>query len=140
MDVYHKVLLKLYQTTGGKDSQTVDLKDLVKNLGFLGNYNDISQMLSGQGWIAETPKLNYVRITHWGVNEVKKEVKKSESDEPDATQIVKKATTNLIADTKQFVISLEEFASDASKENFAQIERKLNDINAAISKLRANIK
>ena len=136
MDVYHKVLLKLYQVTGGKDSQITDLKDLVKNLGFLGNYNDISQMLSGQGWIAETPKLNYVRITHWGVNEVNK----SGSGEPDTTQIVKKATTSLIADTKQFVISLEEFESDASKDNFGQVEKKLNDINTAINKLRANVK
>lgn len=135
MDVYHKVLLKLYQTTGGKDSQTVDLKDLVKNLGFLGNYNDISQMLSGQGWIVETPKLNYVRITHWGVSEIKK----IENTEPDSTQIVRKATVNLIADAKQLVISLEEFISDTSKENLRQIDRKLNDVNEAINKLRANI-
>lgn len=136
MDVYHKVLLKLYQTTGGKDSQTVDLKDLIKNLGFLGNYNDIAQMLSGQGWIAETPRLNYVRITHWGVNEARK----SEGSEPDAIEIIKKAATNLIADTKQFVISLETFATDASTENFGQVEKKLNDINLAVIKLRANVK
>jgi len=86
MDVYQKVLLKLYQVTGGKDSYTVDLKDLVKGQGFLGNYNEIFQMLNGQGWIAETPKANYVRITHWGV----KEAKKSGNNLPKATQIVKR--------------------------------------------------
>lgn len=135
MDVYHKVLLKLYQVTGGKDSQTVDLKDLVKNLGFLGNYNDIFQMLSGQGWVAETPKLNYVRITHWGV----KEANKSGNGETDVAQVVKNQAANLVSDTKQFLILLEEFASDTSRENFGQVENKLNIINSAINKLRANI-
>ncbi len=47
MDVYHKVLSKLYQVTDGKDSHAVDLKDLVKSLGFLGSYDDILQQLSG---------------------------------------------------------------------------------------------
>jgi hypothetical protein len=135
MDVYHKVLQKLYETTGGKDSQTVDLKDLVKGQGFLGNYEDIFQMLNGQGWIAETPKLNYVKITHWGV----KEAKKSESNGPDISQAIKKETTRLTAETKQFLIMLEEFSSDTSKENFVQIEKKLNEINLAIGKLKSSI-
>ena len=135
MDVYHKVLAKLYQVTDGKDSQAVDLKDLVKNLGFLGSYNDILQQLSGQGWVAETPKLNYVRITHWGVNEIKN----SASDQPDNTLVVKKEANRLIAETKQFSIMLEEFASDASKENFAQVEKKLNDLTAGIGKLKSNV-
>ncbi len=135
MDVYHKVLLKLYQVTGGKDSHTVDLKDLVKNLGFLGNYNDIQQMLSGQGWIAETPKLNYVRITHWGV----KEASKSDNGVPDAGQADKKEANRLIAETKQFLIMLEEFASDASEENFGRIEKKASEINAVIGKLKTGI-
>ncbi len=135
MDVYHKVLLNLYNVTGGKDSQTVDLKDLVKSHGFLGNYNDIFQMLSGQGWIAETPKANYVKITHWGV----KEVKKSDNDEPFAAQTAKKEMVRVVSDTKLFLIMLEEFASDMSKENFGQIEKKLNEIIAAISKLKSGI-
>ena len=135
MDVYHKVLNKLYEVTGGKDSHTVDLKDLVKVQGFLGNYNDIFQMLNGQGWIAETPKLNYVKITHWGV----KEAKKSENSAPDNSQNVKKEATRLIAETKQFLIMLEEFASDSSEENYAQIQKKLSEINSAIGKLKSGI-
>ncbi len=135
MDVYHKVLLKLYQVTGGKDSQLVDLKDLVKNLGFLGNYNDISQMLSSQGWIAETSKVNFVRMTHWGVNEVRN----SGTAIQDVTQVVKNSTMKIIADAKQFIISLEELSAEASQENFKEAENKLMEINAAIQKLKANI-
>ena len=135
MDVYHKVLLKLYQVTGGKDSATVDLKDLVKQLGFLGNYDDIAQMLSGQGWIVETPKLNYVKITHWGV----KEANNSDNGQPDATQAIKKEAAKLIGETKLFLIMLEEFVSDASKENLAHLEKKVNEINQAIGELKSSI-
>jgi len=135
MDVYHKVLMKLYQVTGGKDSQTVDLKDLVKNLGFLGSYDDIFQMLSGQGWIAETPKLNYVKMTHWGV----KEANVSDNGKPDEEQVVQKEAMRLLTEMKQFIIMLEEFASNTSKENFGQIEKKASEINAAIGKLKSSI-
>lgn len=135
MDVYHKILFQLYQVTGGRDSQTVDFKDLVKGQGFLGNYGDIFQMLSGQGWIIETPKADFVKITHWGV----KEARKSESGAPDASQIVKKEANRLIAETKQFLISLEDFAADSSSENFGRLEKKLNEINAAIGKLKGGI-
>jgi hypothetical protein len=136
MDVYHKVLLNLYNVTGGKDSQSVDLKDLVKNQGFLGNYGDIFQMLSGQGWIAETPKANYVRITHWGVKEVKKA---TDEVAPFAAQNAKKDAAQLISEAKLFLIMLEEFASDTSVENLRQVEKKLTEINAAIGKLKSGI-
>jgi len=135
MDVYHKVLSKLYQVTDGKDSHAVDLKDLVKSLGFLGSYDDILQQLSGQGWVAETPKLNYVRITHWGVNEIKDAV----SDQPDNTLVIKKEANRLAAETKLFLIMLEEFASDVSKEKFAEVEKKLNDLTTAIGKLKSSL-
>lgn len=114
---------------------TVDLKDLVKQLGFLGNYNDILQMLSGQGWIVETPKLNYVKITHWGV----KEAGNSGNAQPDAAQAVKKEVAKLISETKLVLIMLEEFITDVSKENLAQIEKKVNEINAAIRELKSGI-
>ena len=135
MDVYHKVLVKLYEVTGGKDSVTTDLKDLVKGQGFLGNYNDIFQMLSGQGWIAETPKLHFVKITHWGVTEVKK----AGGGQPDKSQILKKEAARIASETKMFLILLEEFSSDTSAVNFGQMEKKFNEINSAIGKLKSSI-
>jgi hypothetical protein len=135
MDVYHKVLLNLYNVTDGKDSLSVDLKELVKNQGFLGNYGDIFQMLSGQGWIAETPKANYVKITHWGV----KEIKKTSNDQPLAAHVAKKEATQLVSDVKLLIIMIEEFASNTSVENLAQVEKKLSQINAAIGNLKTSI-
>ncbi len=138
MDVYHKVLVKLYDATGGRDTLAVDFKELVKSLGFLGNYDDVTQNLSGQGWIAETTKANYVKITHWGV----KEAQKATSGDGGATnesQELKKSANHLREETKQFLIMLEEFAADVSREKFGRVEKKFGEINAAISKLKESI-
>jgi hypothetical protein len=137
MDVYHKVLVKLYEVTGGRDTQAVDFKTLVKSQGFLGNFNDIFERLNNEGWIAETPKANYVKITHWGI----KEARKSVSGAPDAddSKELKKFASRLTSDTKQFLIMLEEFAANASKEKFEQVEKKFEEINSAIEKLKESI-
>ncbi len=137
MDVYHKVLVKLYELTGGKDTQAVDFKELVKAQGFHGNYHDIFQMLNGQGWIAETPKANYVKMTHWGVKEARKST--SGTIDADGSQELKKTANRLIKDTKEFLILLEEFASDASKEKFGQVEKKFGELNSSITALKENV-
>jgi len=134
MDVYHKVLVKLYEVTGGKDTQAVDFKELVKAQGFHGNFDDIFQMLSGQGWIAETPKANYVKMTHWGVKEAQKSA--SGATDADDSQELRKTANRLIKDTKDFLIMLEEFASDSSKEKFRQVEKKFGELNSSIAALK----
>lgn len=135
MDVYHKVLMKIYEVTGGKDNQTFDLKDLVKNLGFLGNYTDISQLLNSKGWIAETRKLDTFKITHWGVKEVKQLQGGSPFDSPSYTNEV----NQLIARAKEFSIELEEFSLDASKEKMPAIEKKLAELNHLVDKIKQKI-
>ena len=41
MDVYHKILVKLYEVTGGRDSKKVDFAELLKKEGFYPSYADI---------------------------------------------------------------------------------------------------
>jgi hypothetical protein len=137
MNVYHKVLVRLYETTGGRDTQTVDLKEQVKAQGFLGNFEDIFQRLSSQGWITETSKTNYVKITHWGVKEAQKAA--SGVTDSDASNELQKNSNRLISDTKEFLALLEEFAADASKENFARVEKKFGQLNSAIGGLKESI-
>lgn len=72
MDVYHKVLAKIYEMTDGKETVNVDLKDLLKTEGFFSSLDSISKHLSTESWVTETPKQNIVRITHWGVAEAKR--------------------------------------------------------------------
>lgn len=137
MDVYHKALNKLYEATGGRDSQAVNFKELVKDLGFFGSYNDIFQILSDQGWIAETAKADFVKMTHWGV----KEAQKSSAGAPDNqnSQELKKSANRLLGDTKEFLAMLEDFAADSSKENFGLVEKKFGELNSAISKLKSSV-
>src|ERR1044072_5026754 len=108
MDVYHRVLTKLYDVTGGKESETVDLKELVKKEGFLGSYAQIKDHLSRQSWITETARPDSVKITHWGVTEAKK----SPASGDDDSQAIKKEVNRTIANTKELIIFLDELAND----------------------------
>jgi hypothetical protein len=135
MDVYHRVFAKLYEVTGGKESETVDLKELVKKEGYLGSYPQIKEHLSGQSWITETARVDSVKITHWGV----KEAKNSQTGGGDDSQAVRKEITRTISDTRELVIFLEELANDVSKENISKAEKKLGEINSAIQKLKSGV-
>jgi hypothetical protein len=135
MDVYHRVLAKLYEITGGRESEAVDLKELVKKEGYLGSYPQIKEHLSGQSWITETSRVDSVKITHWGVTEAKK----SGTGGNDSAQSARKEINRTIADTRELIIFLEELANDVSKENISRAEKKLGEINSAIQKLKASV-
>ena len=138
MDVYHKVLVKLYEVTGGKDSETVEFKDLVKDMGFLSSYPEVFKELSRQGWIAETRRPDVVKITHWGVKEAKKS--KAGGDEiSESALILKKETNRLVGNTKEFSIILEEFSSDSTEAKFKQVEKKFEELKGGIEKIKENI-
>lgn len=138
MDVYHKVLVKLYEITDGKDSQAVEFKDMIKDMGFLTSYPDIFSQLSGQGWIAETRRPDVVKITHWGVKEAKKS-QGGGATVSESMKTVSKETNRLLANTKEFSIILGEFSSDKSKDKFKQVEKKFEELNKGIYKIKENI-
>ena len=135
MDVYHRVLVKLYELTGGRESETVDLKELIKKEGYLGNYPQIKEHLSGQSWITETSRVDAVKITHWGVTEAKK----SQKGGTDDSAAVKKEINRTIADARELIIFLEELTNEVSQENIAKAEKKLAEINSAIQKLKSSV-
>ena len=135
MDVYHRVLVKLYEITGGRESEAVDLKELVKKEGYLGSYPQIKEHLSGQSWITETSRLDSVKITHWGV----KEAKKSQTSDGADSNAARKEINRTISDTRELIIFLEELANDVSQENILKAEKKLGEINTAIQKLKSSV-
>ena len=135
MDVYHRVLAKLYEITGGRESEAVDLKELVKKEGYLGSYPQIKEHLSGQSWITETSRLDSVKITHWGV----KEAKNSQTSGGSDSNAARKEISRTISDTRELIIFLEELANDVSKENILKAEKKLGEINSAIQKLKSSV-
>ena len=135
MDVYHKVLVKLYEVTQGKENQTVDFKDLVRNAGFFSNYNDIFEMLSSQGWISESKKPDYVGITHWGVSEAKK----AAGGVTDASQTLKKEANRLSNQVKELTGLIEEFSVDNSKEKFEKVGKIFDEMTTTIARLKNTV-
>ena len=72
MDVYHQILLSLYEACGGNEQKVVNLVDLIKREGFGGSLDNICTFMSDQGWIAEASAQGVYRITHWGVEEARR--------------------------------------------------------------------
>ncbi len=133
MDVYYKFIAKIYEETGGNEAQVIDLVDLVKREGFYGSYNDLFKELSSRGWIAETSKPDWIKITHWGV----REAKRAQSGE-DFTQTLQREANLLLSEAQEFTVLIEEFIKDSSNDNFVSVEKKIADINKAFSNLKAN--
>jgi hypothetical protein len=137
LDVYHKVLQNLFQATEGKSSKAVDFKNLVKQMGFHGNYADIFRRLSGEGWIAESPKPDFVSITHWGVAEVKKAA--SGTGDGNTNAEAKREANRAASTSKELAELLEEFAGNADNHNFPPIEKKLDELQTLIVQIRKNL-
>lgn len=135
MDVYHRVLVKLYEVTGGKESETVDLKELVKKEGFLGSYPQIFEHLNRQSWIVETPRPGSVKISHWGI----KEAKNSQTSGGNETQSARREVNRMISEARELIKYFEELANEPTPENIARAEKKLGEINSAIQNLKTSV-
>jgi hypothetical protein len=134
MDAYHKVLIKLYEVTNGKETEDVDFGELLKREGFFPSIDSITKQLSREGWITETSRENFIRITHWGVMEAKK-AKAQSLDSPDAAA---RHANRLLSETREFIIVLEEYISRTTEENFERVEKKFADAGEAFTRLKKN--
>ena len=133
MDVYHKVLSRIYELSGGRETEDVDLVELTKADGFFSNIDNIKSHLSTEGWVTDSPKKGSVRITHWGVAEVKRGARTGVgSKEPAERQ-----ASRLLADAKAFVIEIEEFATDPEDKQLKVLEKRLDSISETMNRIRS---
>src|SRR5687767_322106 len=135
MDVYHKILTRIYEVTGGKDTVEVDLNDLLKQEGFYSNIDNISQHLTTESWVAETPRPRVVKITHWGAAEAKRVL----TNTPDVKRETSKDANRLLAEARELIIMLEEFAGAPTSPHFKTIETKFEELEAIMARLRVNM-
>lgn len=135
MDVYHKVLGRLHELSGGRESVDVDFVALLKREGFFSNIDAIKGHLSGQSWITDSPKPNHVRITHWGVMEARK----AGGSGDDGGQAMTKLSNKLLSETREFNIVLEEFIGRPSEDSFKIVQKKLAELNAIAEKIRSSL-
>ena len=134
MDVYQKVLVKVYEIAGDKENADVDMVDLLKREGFFPSMADILEKLGAEGWVTESrPKT--VRLTHWGIMAARK----LKNATPDSANIIEKHANRLKSEVKEFVILVEEFNGKATSDNFSRLDRKLAEINSVTTKIRENI-
>ena len=135
MDVYHKVLVKIYEMTGGRDKVDVDLTELTKREGFFPSIDDITANLSGESWVTETSRRYVVRITHWGIAEAKKAL----SSAPDNGHAIAKEANRLVSFSREFLVMLEEFAGSPSADKLDPIEKRLSEITSMLEKIKGKV-
>ncbi len=135
MDVYHKVLAKLYDEAGGKDSAKVDLTDVLKREGFLPSIDSISGYLIGESWVTETDRKHVVKLTHWGIAEAKRTL----AGAPDKNQIVQKESNKLLASLREAQIMMEEFAAKPAADRLERIEATVSEINTIMGRIKSNM-
>lgn len=137
MNVFHKVLVKIFEITGGKDNADVDLVDLLKKEGFYSNIDSISAQLQDEGWITEAGRKHVIRITHWGAMEAKRvqagdgSAKSSDGVEKDAKILVNEA--------KQLVNLLEEFASKPDSKKLDAVDKGLSSLSDKAKAIRGRL-
>ena len=135
MDVYHKVLTRLFKDSGGKETVKVDMGEILKQEGFFASRDDIDGRLLEEGWITETDVKYVVYLTHWGIAEAKKTISKA----PDNSRALEKDSKQLISTAKEFVVMAEEFAGEPTKSRLSVIEKRCAELGDLVSKVKANM-
>ena len=131
MDVYQKVLVKLYDITGDRENVDIDMTELLRREGFFSSITEIIGKMSSEGWITES-RPRTVRLTHWGVMAAKN----INNDTPDSANIIDRQADRLKSEVKEFIILVEEFNGKATSDNFSRLDKKLNEINTVTAKIR----
>lgn len=134
MDVYHKILIRMFELTKGKETVDVDMVDLLKKEGFYPSLDNIVKQLLDEGWATES-RVNILRITHWGVAEARKTL----SGSPEVTKVVEKAAKKLASTAREFLIIAEEFNASPNEARLKEIVRKNTEIADLIGHIKENI-
>lgn len=138
MNVFHKVLVKIFEITGGKDNVDVDLVDLLKKEGFYSNIESISGNLQDEGWITEAGRKNVVRITHWGAMEAKRVQGSGSAGSGDGGGVEKDAKA-LVNEAKQLSLYIEEFASKPDAKKLDSVDKGLSALSDRVKSIRGKL-
>ena len=124
MNVFHLVLTKIFELSGGKETKDIDLIELTKREGFYSNIDNISKQLQDEGWITESTPRHTVRITHWGIGEAKRVLSAS----PDKSNELEKSSSRLLAECREFLVMVEEFNAGPDAKKLKNIDERLKQI------------
>lgn len=135
MDAFQKVLVKIYEITGGRDTQDVDFMELLKSEGFWSSRESIKEHLNNEGWITDSPRSGLIRITHWGVAEAKKAM----SSPPKTDPGIDRVTARLGNAARDFSIVVEEFIAKPSSKTLKPVQDRLSELDDMVDKVKSMI-
>ncbi len=135
MDVYHKVLAKLYELSEGRETVDLDLSDITKQLGYFPSRDQIAAQMMQDGWVTETSRRYVVRITHWGVSEAKKNAKNGGKD-ADKT---KKDANRLVSGVRELLVAAELFADKLTGDELKLAEKHSAEVASLIKNIRSEL-
>jgi len=135
MDVFHKVLARIYEISGGRETQEVDLIELLKKEGFYANRDSIKDQMSTEGWITDAARPGYVRITHWGMAEAKKGDKGDYKQEKGVGHEIEK----LKSAAHELAVSIDELGKNATAKSLKSVEQRLTDISSMLAEIKSKI-
>src|SRR5690348_6227729 len=125
MDVFHKVLARIYEISGGRETQEVDFIELLKKEGFYANRDSIKDQMSTEGWITDAARPGYVRITHWGMAEAKKSSRVGDKQENGVAQQIEKLKNA----AHELTLSIDELGKNATAKSLKSVEHRLIEMN-----------
>lgn len=136
MDVYHQVLIKLYEESEGKTGKTVNLMTLAKSIGLHGNYGDIFEHLNREGWIAESVKADFVVITPDGARQARKTLDGAGGNQANKLEVTHHL--NRTAALARELADLLEAKAKDSVDDFTEITAKMTELQTQMAQLKAN--
>lgn len=131
MDAYHKMLSKVYEAAGGRETVDIDFVVIAKREGYFPSIDDIVEHMKAESWVTES-RTNVVRLTHWGIAEAKK----NSGERPDSARAIERETNKLIAATRDLSVLAEEFGADAGSKRFKAIEAKYAEMGDIVASIR----
>jgi len=134
MDAYHKILVGIFEVTGGKETVDVDLVDLAKKAGYFPSLDEIVAHLKAESWVTES-RPNIVRLTHWGVAEAKR----AGSVRPDAARAIERGSRRLLNESREFGVVIEEFMADPTPDRFKSVTGKFAEMESIVAELRGSL-
>ncbi|HEY2867250.1 MAG TPA: hypothetical protein VGJ02_09170 [Pyrinomonadaceae bacterium] len=135
MDAFHKVLVKIYEITGGRDSHDVDFVELLRTEGFYSSRESIKDHLSSEGWITDSSRPGSIRITHWGSAEAKRTVSTPDKADPGIDRV----TSRLSNVARDFSIVVEEFIAKPSAKTLKPVQERLSELDGIVNKVKSMI-
>jgi hypothetical protein len=142
LDLYHQILHKLYESTGDDDKKVVDLVQLIRKEGYSGAFDDIYGFLQREGWIVEARSYGSVRITGWGIAEVKRTKSGGGAVSDESLRSAGREAKNASDTAREFAELLDEWSKSLLKPDTARaaelktsVLQKVKVINDAVSEI-----